>query len=209
MQNRANEEQNATDRAIDEIHQFWFGEPARDEEEMQKKVSRWFMGDEAMDTQIRTRFGHLVEAALRDELSAFQTTTRGRLALILLLDQFTRNIFRNTPRAYQGDSKALSLALAELDRGTHHVCSAEAALFVVTPLVHAENLALQTRGVELSRAIAERAPLHLRRVFEQGAVHTENYRTIIARFGRFPHRNDILGRPSSEEEMTFLASQSA
>src|SRR5688572_21964173 len=98
MRHSAQEESIATDLVIDDILEFWFGAPAADAATLQQKVARWFMGGELLDAEIRRRFGQLVEAALGDELTAFHGSPRGRLALILLLEQFTRNIFRNTPR---------------------------------------------------------------------------------------------------------------
>ena len=209
MQHSANEELSSTDLIIDDILEFWFGSPAANAEMMQLKITRWFMGGEAMDEEIRRRFGHLVEAALCDGLSAFHGSARGRLALILLLEQFTRNIFRNTPRAYAGDRKALALALAELDHGTHRLCSAEHGLFLIMPLIHAEDLALQRRGATLARELAKQAPDCLRSVFVQGAERAEHYRSIVERFGRFPHRNALLSRASSQDELAFLAASPA
>lgn len=209
MQQGTNKELTSTDLIIDDILEYWFAAPAANAEQMQQKITRWYMGGEPMDLEIRERFGRLVEAALSDELTSFHGSSRGRLALILLLDQFTRNIFRNTPRAYAGDAKALALALAELERGTHRLCSAEGALFLIMPLVHAEELTLQTRAAGLAHDIAKQAPACLRSVFMQGAERAEHYRSIIERFGRFPHRNVILGRPSSQTELAFLATQPA
>ena len=161
-------------------------------------------GRSGAGAELRERFGALVEAALAGQLEHWRATWRGRLALILLLDQLTRNVFRGTPRAYSGDRAALALALEALDDGSFGAHSQDEQLFVMMPLVHAEDLGLQERAVELARGLLERAPEALRETWQTGYARTQHYRAVIARFGRFPQRNAILGRPSTSEELAFL-----
>jgi uncharacterized protein (DUF924 family) len=127
--------------------------------------------------------------------------------LILLLDQFTRNAFRGLPRAYAGDAAALELALSMIDSPAYNALSLEARLFCTMPLVHSETLALPERAVALAHAVADDAPPGLRGPWQFGAQRTLHYCEIIRHFGRFPHRNEILGRESTAEELAFLAEQ--
>lgn len=189
---------------IDEVLQFWFGEPARTTEELGRKIRRWYQGGPELDAEIRERFGALVERALAGDLDDFTQTTRGRLALIIVLDQFTRSIYRNDPRTYAGDPKAQSLVTAALDRGLDRELTIEERLFLTMPLLHAEDLALQERSVAtLERIVGDAAEFQksmLGMAVEQG----HKYRDLIARFGRFPHRNAVLGRASTPAEQEFL-----
>jgi uncharacterized protein (DUF924 family) len=191
-------------RAIEEIHAFWIGEPAREPDALIAKFQRWFQGGETIDRLIEKRFGHLVTDALDGKLDHWRASLRGRLALIILLDQFTRNLFRNTPRAYAGDRDALTLALEVIDTGGWRFGACEQRMVFTMPLVHSEDIAMQSLVVPLVREIAEEAPRALRAPLEIGCTRTEHYRSIIARFGRFPHRNTILGRTSTAEERVFL-----
>lgn len=175
-------------------------------EQQLEKFRRWYLGGAELDAEIRERFGALVAAALDGQLRHWRATPRGRLALILLLDQFTRNIFRGTPRAYAGDPAALALAREALaEEGS--ASSLEERLFMLMPLVHAEDLALQSQAVELARQLLERAPAALSEPWQRGYARTQHYRSVIERFGRFPQRNAILGRPSSAQELAFLAEE--
>lgn len=190
--------------AIEDVLSFWFEDPVQHPEQLLAKFQRWYLGGAALDAEIGERFGALIAAALDGQLQHWCATPRGRLALIVLLDQFTRNIHRGTPRAYAGDRAALALALQALADDGFHAHSLEEQLFVIMPLVHAEELPLQVRAVELVRQLLERAPPALREPWQRGYLRAQHYRSVIARFGRFPQRNAILGRPSSSEEQAFL-----
>jgi uncharacterized protein (DUF924 family) len=131
----------------------------------------------------------------------------GRLALLVLLDQFTRNIYRGTARAYSGDPAALTLAIDTIDTGGHRSYSLEERLFVIMPLVHAENVAILSRAVQLADEMASDAPSELREPWVFGAQRVRKYHAIIARFGRFPARNAALGRRSSAAELAHLAEE--
>ena len=191
-------------RMIDEVLEFWFERPATTSEEYGRKIRRWYMGGPALDTQIRERFGALVERALAGELEDWAQTTRGRLALILLLDQFTRSIYRDDPRSYAGDAKAQALSVEALDRGLDHELSIEERHFLMMPLMHAEDLSLQERAIVTITAIASDAAEHQKQGLGMGVEQSRKYRDVIARFGRFPHRNALLGRDSTPEEKQFL-----
>jgi uncharacterized protein (DUF924 family) len=187
-----------TDKA-DEILEYWLGpEAGRDAPEPELR-RRWFEKSEATDNELRERYGQLVEQAARGEHDAWAQTPRGRLALVILLDQLTRNLQRGSGRMFENDDKALSLALAGIDAGEDRELRAYERQFLYMPLMHAEQLAAQDRCCELFAALARAHP---------GADSTrwaDQHRAIIARFGRFPHRNALLGRQSTAEEEAFLA----
>jgi uncharacterized protein (DUF924 family) len=161
--------------------------------------AEWFRKDSGFDARIRDGFGDQVEGALSGGYRDWDATPQGALARILLLDQFTRNIFRDTPRAFAGDALALQAAEALLAKADDRQLSAIERWFAYLPYMHAETVGMQARSVtlfqELHRASASFAgPLDF-------AIR---HRDIIARFGRFPHRNAILGRVSTAEEVEFL-----
>lgn len=191
----------------DDVLSFWIGEPATDMPSLVNKFRRWYAGGEQLDAEIRTRFGTLIIAALAGELAHWRASLRGKLALVIVLDQFTRNVFRETPRAYAGDVAARELSLSILDSGVDRQLSLEEQLFVVMPLAHAENLELQGRSVALADRMRDASPAQLREAWAIGAQRTRHYQATIARFGRFPHRNAILGRDSTPEELEFLEAE--
>ena len=174
----------------DDIRAFWFGASAPD--------PRWFRKDPAFDAEIRTRYGAAIEAALAGACEAWSATPRGALARILLLDQFTRNVFRDTPRAFAGDARALAAAEAAVARGFDRAVDAVQRAFFYLPFEHAEDAAAQDRSLALFGALAResgrREPLEW----------AEKHAAIVRRFGRYPHRNAILGRASTAEELAFL-----
>lgn len=155
--------------------------------------SRWFAKNADFDRQFRERFLSLHEAAARGELAGWLATSDGALALLLLLDQFPRNAFRGTPRMYASDAMARDAATAAIDAGHDGMFPAELRLFFYLPFGHSENLADQERSVALNRRLGQP---HL--------SHAERHRDIVRRFGRFPHRNPILGRTMTQEEQRFL-----
>jgi uncharacterized protein (DUF924 family) len=167
-------------------------------------MRRWFEGGAELDAEINARFGATVDAAMAGALDAWQGTPRGRLALILLLDQLTRNRYRGTARMYAGDAKAQAIALAGLDAGEAAYLSAAERVFLITPLHHAENLALQRRARQETMALVAAAEGPWLELTDAPLEQTNKYNDVIERFGRFPHRNAILGRDNTPEEEEFL-----
>lgn len=155
--------------------------------------SLWFAKDEAFDRRFRERFLRDHESAARGEYAQWQSTPDGALALIILLDQFPRNAFRGTPRMYDTDAMARKVANIAFAAGYDRAFGADLQTFFLLPFGHSENLADQERAVALARRIGE---VHLK--------HAEHHRDIVRRFGRFPHRNAILGRETTPEERTYL-----
>jgi uncharacterized protein (DUF924 family) len=190
--------------AVDDVLSFWFGEPAQDAAALGTKHTRWFSGGPEFDREIRERFASTVERALAGDLDDWARTTRGRLALILVLDQFTRNIFRESPRAFAGDARAQKLAVEALDARLDRELGFDERIFLKIPLAHAEDLALQERSVVETDKLTGEVADWQRPIFARGTEQARKYREIIARFGRFPHRNSALGRKSTPEEEAFL-----
>jgi uncharacterized protein (DUF924 family) len=153
----------------------------------------WFAKDTRFDDQFRGRFLALHEAASRGECAGWVATPEGALALLLLLDQFPRNAFRGTPRMYATDVMARAIATKAIDAGHDGSVEQPLRLFLYLPFAHSEDLADQIRSVELAERLGE--PDH---------SHARRHRSIIQRFGRFPHRNPILGRDMTPEEQHFL-----
>jgi uncharacterized protein (DUF924 family) len=153
----------------------------------------WFAKDPEFDRRFRERFIKLHEAAARGELMAWRARPESALALIILLDQFPRNAFRGTPRMYATDAAARAAAHAAIAAGHDQATALPLRLFMYLPFGHSENLADQERSVELSRSLGE-----------PNITHARRHRDIVHRFGRFPHRNPILGRTMRPEEQRFL-----
>ena len=176
---------------------FWFG-PAGDPER-EKHREKWFHGTPEFDAALRREFLADYEAAAKGGLSSWEASPEGALALVLLLDQLPRNIFRETPRAYVSDAAAREAADRALARGFDQAVAPAWRIFFYMPLHHSENLADQRRSVELFARLP-RNPDRRGSLRRYGRPYIE----VIARFGRFPHRNAILGRPSTPEEIVFL-----
>jgi len=176
---------------------FWFGEPGSSEREAYRDL--WFRKSEITDRAIAAQFGPLIERALRGELEDFAGSPRSALAHVIVLDQFTRNVFRDTPRAFAGDARALQAARAMVGSRQDEALPAFQRAFVYLPFEHAEGIEMQHEGARLYTRLAA-----LDREQASGLDYAERHRAIIERFGRFPHRNRILGRQSTPEEIEFL-----
>jgi uncharacterized protein (DUF924 family) len=191
--------------AAEDVLTFWFPPGlARDEATHRAQLAWWFRG--GADSAIVERFQPVLAAAKRGELDAWSESARGRLALILVLDQFSRSIYKGRAGAWAQDQKALELALGGLDRGEDQQLGAVwERMFFCLPLGHSERLELQERSVALAEAMIPDAPPELRALYEFSAVQARGHRDVIARFGRHPHRNALLGRVSTPEELEYLA----
>jgi len=180
-------------QALEVIH-FWFGSPPSEEPR-----AEWFRKDAAFDERIRVRFGGEVEAALAGGLRAWDATPTGALARIVLLDQFTRNLFRGTAKAFAGDALALAGAQAMVARGDDRWLSGVMRSFVYLPYEHSEDRAVQAESLRLFAQLAAEHPKQA-----DALVWARKHEAVIARFGRYPHRNEALGRVSTAEELAFL-----
>ena len=182
----------------DKVLDFWFGGPA--DPDYGKARPLWFTKSEATDQLVRQRFGDTVEEALRGSFDDWAATPRGALALILVLDQFTRNIFRDSPRAFAGDAKALRLASNLVDRDDDRRLSPIERWFAYMPFEHSEFMNDQIESVRLFEQLAKEG-------LEEPLAWAVKHYDVIERFGRFPHRNAILGRESTADEIEFLKEQ--
>lgn len=179
-----------------QVLDFWFGDADRVD-------TRWFNGGDAFDRDIRDRFGDTIDDALAGRLDAWADDVDGALALIVVLDQFTRNAFRGTPRAFAGDILALALARRLVDAGHDLALPPLRRWFAYMPLEHAEDLARQHESVNRFEALLADAGVH-GEALAAALDYARRHRDVIARFGRFPHRNEILGRASTPQEAAFL-----
>jgi len=173
-----------------DVIEYWFAEPMR---------SRWFRSTPDLDAQIRERFESVWQQATGGELSAWMQTAEGSLALAVVLDQFPLNMFRGQAGAFASEAQSIEVALHAIDRGFDRQLPGEQLAFLYMPLMHSEDLEHQERSVHLFEAAG----------LESNARFARHHRDLIRRFGRFPHRNLIIGRPSTAEELAFLASKEA
>jgi uncharacterized protein (DUF924 family) len=185
------------DAAPRDVLEFWFGAPDDPQREQPRK--QWFVKDAAFDALIRARFGALIERALAGDLEPWAATPAGALAQIVLLDQFTRNAFRDSARAFAGDARALAAARALVHSGLDRALSGVQRQFVYLPFEHAEDLAMQRESLRLFAQLERDDP-----AVGELLVWAQRHHDIVARFGRFPHRNATLGRTSTAEEIGFL-----
>ena len=173
-----------------EILDFWF---------VETQPQQWFQVNEGFDALIAQRFGNAYERATSGALDDWQNNADGALALIILLDQFPRNMFRGTPKAFETDKKALVVAKFAISKGLDQVHSVQKKRFLYLPFEHSENINDQRRCVELFEKIKDDAPM--------GHEYALRHLDVIDKYGRFPHRNKVLGRDSSAEEEEYLAQE--
>lgn len=190
------------------VRQFWFGRLPLKPDGMSERFALWFGADaeEQLQTDdlIRSRFGALTGRAAAGELGAWADSPRRCLSLILLLDQFPRHIFRGTGRAFATDRDALALTLSGMQAAADAALSPVERIFFYMPLQHAELSDAQEESVAAYRRLLNEAPPELRSMFVSSLEAAELHHSIVARFGRFPHRNHVLGRANTPEEAAFL-----
>ena len=190
--------------AGNDILNFWFadglkkGWPTTDMKEL------WWGGSKGLDATVREKFGDRVNQALAGGLKDWEAHPLSRLALVLLLDQFTRNVFRGSRQAFAGDGRTQQLVTDGLARGWDQQFPLVGRVFFYMPLMHAEDLALQDECVSRFRQLLADAPEERTQTFQGNLDFAAQHRDIIARFGRFPHRNNALNRTSTAEEETYL-----
>lgn len=193
---------------IDAIIDFWFREQELSAPKIDRRMDIWFGEDAVFDHEIRKSFSDDVERASEGALNHWATDPRGRLALILLLDQFRRNIYRNTAEAFSKDTAALKLCVEGAMAKTDHGLPPIQRVFFYMPLQHAESAKVQAKSVELFSKLSAAVSPTYRETFETIAHFAELHRDIIDQFGRFPHRNTLLNRPNTREEDEYLSGDS-
>ncbi len=182
----------------DDVVDFWFA-----------NARHWFVADADFDAQIHTQFGQAATNAANGDLDGWTSTPSGWLALLILLDQFPRNLHRGDALAWAQDDKAQRVALSGIGRGADRQLPALRRVFAYLPLEHAEDSALQRHSVVLFEALCGAVPADQRERFEDFLGYARRHRDVIECFGRFPHRNAALGRASTAEETAYLAQPGA
>jgi uncharacterized protein (DUF924 family) len=201
------------------VREFWFGKsltgplPGQGELDSQalmlnRRTSFWFESNPQLlgqqDVLIRSKFQELVERAGRGEVDGWADSPRRRLSLIILLDQFPRHIYRGTARAFEYDAAALGLTLSGMQLAADGALNLIERLFFYMPLQHTESTEVQDESVSAYRRLVAESPPQLRSTFDGALEWAENHRALIRQFGRFPHRNRVLGRESTPEEAEYL-----
>jgi uncharacterized protein (DUF924 family) len=183
---------------------FWFGPTGSATEVAGRQGRLWFGKSPDNDRAVAERFSDTLLAATAGRLDHWAAAPRGRLALVIVLDQFPHHIHRDRPQAFATDPQALAQSLAALDAGEDRQLAPIERVFLYLPLEHAESLDMQERAVSLYENLAQEAASGERALFDNFLDYAIRHRDVVARFGRFPHRNAILGRPSTPDELEFL-----
>lgn len=189
----------------DTIRAFWFGSGTDDKTIADERARMWWSKNSEVDREIRQRFEASVAEAANHELDHWSATVGGRLALILLTDQFPRHIYRGTSQAFSFDTLARHWSREGIRQGEHERLRPVERVFFFLPLEHSESMDDQEQSVALYEELVRNAPAEHKAVFEEFLRYARLHRDVIKRFGRFPHRNRILGRESTPEELAALA----
>ncbi|HHH29762.1 MAG TPA: DUF924 domain-containing protein [Polyangiaceae bacterium] len=189
---------------IESVLEFWLGELGADGRASPEMVGRWWRKSDAFDQEIRDRFLSVHAAIANDQLEGWHETPRGRLAYVIVLDQFSRNMFRDTPQMYAEDKRCQRVALEGYDDKGLSELRYHERYFLFMPMMHAEDIELQRRGVELFASLERDFPGNAEGA-RQAMSFMRQHHDIVERFGRFPHRNKILGRETTAEEAEFLS----
>lgn len=200
------------DPRLSQVLEYWLGAELPTNESALSRKALWFTKSEATDEEIRHLFGALLQEALAGKLdSEAMESPLGLLAVLIVLDQFTRNAYRGTPKSFSGDARALKLALQGIERGwdVDDTIPPVARIFLYLPLEHAESMEMQQNSVVAFEQLYQEAPAALRGFFEGTLDYARKHLAVIAQFGRFPHRNSILGRASTQEEKVYLSQPGA
>jgi uncharacterized protein (DUF924 family) len=197
-----------TDSNLDQdaahVLDFWFGQLDETGRADAQHAQRWWRKDAAFDARIKDELGDLHARWSKLDLEPFLETPRRALALIVVLDQLSRNMWRGTPASFASDARALDVAVRAVDKGFDRALPFDSRTFMYMPFMHSEQIALQDRCVALFSALRDELSGAQREDFEGQLDFAERHREIIRRFGRFPHRNAILGRTSTPAELEFL-----
>ena len=184
--------------------EFWFGRKEPDSKVIEEKSSLWWNKGEKTDAFIRTHYADLLACAVRGALDAWLNEPRGHLGMIILLDQFSRNIYRNSPRAFRQDEQALDLAMRGTASGVDKKLTPVERVFFYMPFEHSESVAMQERSVSLYQGLLDEVADADKEKFMGYLDFAVKHADIVKRFKRFPHRNEILGRASTQAEIEFL-----
>ncbi len=188
----------------EEILCFWFDEGELNSDKLEERITLWFEAGPAIDAEIWNKFGRSITDAAAGRLDGWKRIARGRLALVLLLDQFPRHVYRGHKQAFSSDELALSLCLSGIEAGLDRDLSIIERTFFYMPLQHAEDLSIQDKGVQTFQQLLSISPSDIQPHIYRFFMSARSHRNIIAQFGRFPHRNRALGRKSTLDESEYL-----
>lgn len=188
----------------EEINRFWLGRVEETIIPSEHRARIWFGEDKETDAEIKNLFSKDLQSAIDNEYDYWMETPRGQLSLILLLDQFSRHVFRDTPKAFAQDKKALQVCVQGMSVEADHSLSLIERVFYYFPLLHSENVQLQEQAVLSYQILAELAFSETRVIYESFLRFANHHYSIIQRFGRFPQRNRVLNRQSTDEELIYL-----
>jgi len=191
------------------VLEYWFGDLDQTPQYFAQRNRLWFGGGDAVDSYIREHFGPDLDTAVAGGFASWRATPRGSLALVVLLDQFSLNLYREEPQSYLQSELALPITRSLLDERLDWVLTPAERVFLYLPLEHSEQLVDQERSVEVFKALARDAPASLRKVMDGYLDYAVRHWRVVERFGRFPDRNEVFGRPSTPEELAFLDSDEA
>jgi uncharacterized protein (DUF924 family) len=195
------EEGAVVEKPFERILSFWFGSSA---DETKERATRWWKKDPAFDQRIRAEFEPDLVRAMRGELDTWLDEPESSVAFVVLLDQFSRNMYRDTPEAFAQDERALGATLKGMERRFDSRLSALYRYFFYMPMMHAEDRAIQRRSVETFEKLAQEKATGFDGMLRGAADYARRHRDIVERFGRFPHRNNVLERTTTAEEAAFL-----
>ena len=186
------------------IHRFWFQDSLTSLQELENRKAHWFGGSKSFDDTIRRAYSDLPDRALSNEFDHWQLDPLAATSFILILDQFPRNIYRGTARSFIYDQKARQAAQVAIDLGIDSKVHPLEAVFIYLPFEHSEDSGDQSISVGLFERLADNAPTEFRDHLESTAEYARKHRDIIAEYGRFPHRNQVLGRSPTTAEKMYL-----
>lgn len=194
-------------KEIERILDFWFGDLKENEIPSEEHRKKWWIKDPENDLQIKNQFGDLLELAKMGALDSWKTASDGSLALIILLDQFSRNIYRDDKKAFTQDEMAVRICLEGIEKGYDKKLHPVKRTFFYMPLMHSENMKIQERSVECFSNLAYEftKPETIAKTVSGSHEYALKHYEIVKRFGRYPHRNDILERESRPDELEFLS----
>lgn len=190
----------------EEILYYWFGRIEVDTAPSDRHVKMWYSNSKQIDEEVKFRFELDLKRALEGKLDSWLDVPRGSLAFIILIDQFSRNVYRGTPKAFEGDSVALKASLNGIEKGFDINLHPIERLFFYMPLMHSEDLEIQMTSLECFTMLEKlfTTPPSIASIISTSKMYAEKHYLMIEKFGRFPHRNGIIGRSSTPEELKFL-----
>ncbi|MCY3627522.1 MAG: DUF924 domain-containing protein [Gammaproteobacteria bacterium] len=187
-----------------DILDYWFEGCDNDLEATQKLSNKWYMPSAEIDQEITERFSNVYEQAVNEDFKDWEESVLGCLALVIIFDQFSRNLFRKTVRAFESDQVALNLTNKCINNFWHEELPVPYQLFLFNPFQHSEDLTEQERGVQMVEKLCNNCASSWKSYVEGSLDFFRAHRDTVAKFGRFPHRNEVLRRTSTPEELEFL-----